>query len=313
MDYENFKEQFVADVEAKLAEQGADVTISVNEVKKLNDNYDALTITPNGSNIGANIAINRFYDAMEDGIPYDKVVDKAVETAIKGLENRPDIDIAVLSDYSQMREKLEMELVSVEANRELLETVPHQIIEDMAVVYRFVLSSEEENRATILATYRNLENMGATPEQLYADAAVIAPRNKPAEIKGMSEVMAEMMGLDQAQMFGIVPVSPEDEQMFVASVPDKFHGAAVLAYEGFLDAAAEKLGGDFFVLPSSIHEILLVPDKGQMEFKELENMVREVNATQVAPDEKLTDNVYHYDSESKVFELAEKYVERIAA
>ena len=312
MDYENFKEQFVADVKDRLAEQGADVKVSVNEVNKLNESYEAITVTPEGSNIGVNMSIEKFYDAVQDGTPYDSVVDKAVETIGRGIEQRPDIDVAALTDYSQMKEKLAMEVVSAEANKEMLENVPHQNMEDMAVVYRFILSSDEEGRASVLVTNQILENMGVTPEQLHADAMENAPQIKPAEIKGMSEVMAEMMGIEQAEMMGIVPMDPKDEQMFVATVPDKVHGAGVLAYQDFMDQAAERVGGDFFILPSSIHEVLIVPDNGKMDLKDLENMVKEVNATQVAPADKLTDSVYHYDSKEKIFELGEKFVERQA-
>ena len=67
---------------------------------------------------------------------------------------------------------------------------------------------------------------------------------------------------------------------------------------------------DFFILPSSIHEVLLVKDDGNVNFTELKNMVEEVNATQVAPEEKLTDSVYHYDSKEHIFELAEKFEAR---
>ena len=312
MDYEKFKEQFVADVKDRLAEQGADVKVSVNEVNKLNESYEAITVTPEGSNIGVNMSIEKFYDAVQDGTPYDSVIDKAVETIGRGIEQRPDIDVAALTDYSQMKEKLAMEVVSAEANKEMLENVPHQNMEDMAVVYRFILSSDDEGRASVLVTNQILENMGVTPEQLHADAMENAPQIKPAEIKGMSEVMAEMMGIEQAEMMGIVPVDPKDEQMFVATVPDKVHGAGVLAYQDFMDQAAERVGGDFFILPSSIHEVLIVPDNGKMDLKDLENMVKEVNATQVAPADKLTDSVYHYDSQAKIFELGEKFVERQA-
>ena len=313
MDYENFKEQFIDDLKEKLYEQGIDANISVNEVKKLNESYEAVTVTPEGGNIGVNIGVDKFYDAYENGTSYDAVVDRAAEVVSVGLAQRPDIDVSSLTDYSQMKEKLAMEIVSTEANKEMLETVPHQNIEDMAVVYRFVLNSDDEGRSSILVTNQLLENMGVTPEQLHADAMENAPQIKPVEIKGMSEVMVEMMGPEQAEMMGIVPMDPKDEQMYVASVPDKVHGAGVLAYQDFMDKAAEKAGGDFFILPSSIHELLIVPDNGKMELKDLEAMVREVNATQVAPADKLTDSVYHYDSQNKIFELGEKFVERQAA
>jgi len=66
-------------------------------------------------------------------------------------------------------------------------------------------------------------------------------------------------------------------------------------------------------LPSSIHELLIIPDNGNFDLKSLENMVKEVNATTVDPADQLTDNVYHYDAQNKVFELGEKFVERQAA
>ena len=192
----------------------------------------------------------------------------------------------------------------------MLENVPHQNMEDMAVVYRFVIESDENGRASILATNNMLEAMGVTPEQLHADAMENAPQIRPAQITGMSEVIAEMMGREEAEMMGIVPVDPKDEQMFVATVSDKVMGAGVLAYQDFMDQAADRIGGSFYILPSSRHEVLLVPDNGQMSLSDLESMVREVNATQVAPEDKLTDSVYHYDADAKVFELGEKFVNR---
>ena len=310
MNYEDFKEKFIEDVSDRLYEQGAEVNISVHEVNKLNESYEAITVTPEGSNIGVNVGIDKFYGAYENGTPYEEVVDKAVDVVAHGIAQRPEFDIDSLTDYSQMKEKLAMEVVSAEANKDLLETVPHKNMEDMAVVYRFVLSSDDDGRASILVTNQIIESMGVTPEQLHADALENAPHIKPAEIRGMSEVMAELVGPEQAEMMGIVPMDPKDEQMFVATVPDKVHGAGVLAYQDFMDQAAERVGGDFFILPSSIHEILIVPDNGQMDLKTLEDMVKDVNATQVAPADKLTDSVYHYDSKAKIFELGEKFVER---
>ncbi len=79
----------------------------------------------------------------------------------------------------------------------------------------------------------------------------------------------------------------------------------------FMEKASERVGNQsFFILPSSIHELLIVPDNGMMDLKALEQMVREVNETTVDPAEKLTDNVYHYDANDKIFELGSKFTER---
>ena len=311
MDYENFKEQFVENLKESLYERGMeDVQMREAHVDKLNGGYDAVTITPGDSNIGVTLNIDNFYKAFENGADMSEVVSKATEVAINGMENTPQLDVASLTDYDQMKDKLVMEVVSAEANAEMLENVPHQNMEDMAVVYRFVIESDENGRASILATNNMLEAMGVTPEQLHADAMENAPQIRPAQITGMSEVIAEMMGREEAEMMGIVPVDPKDEQMFVATVSDKVMGAGVLAYQDFMDQAADRIGGSFYILPSSRHEVLLVPDNGQMSLSDLESMVREVNATQVAPEDKLTDSVYHYDADAKVFELGEKFVNR---
>ena len=314
MDYENFKEQFIEQLQEGLYERGTtDAKVRTQTVEKLNGGYDAVTITPADSNIGVTLNINAFYEAYENGADMSECVAKAANTAVHGIENTPAVDVASLTDYEQMKDKLAMEVVSTETNQEMLANVPHKEMEDMSVVYRFVLDSNDEGRASILATNNMIEAMGVTPEQLHADALENAPKIRPAEITGMSEVMAQMVGREQAEMMGIVPVDPKDEQMFVASVPDKVHGAGILAYQDFMEQASERIGGgSFYVLPSSVHEVLIIPDNGQMSLQDLEAMVKEVNATQVAPQDRLTDSVYHYDADAKVFELGEKFVDRQA-
>ena len=320
MDFEKFKESLVEDVKKKLYEKDMDAAVSVNEVTKLNESYDALTVTPEGSNVGVNINLENFFEAYENGVDYNAVVDRAIQVVENGLNNQPVIDVSALTDYSQMKDKLIMEVVSKEANEDMLANIPHMDMEDMlaniphmdmedmAVVYRFVLDSNEDGRATILATNHLIEIMGVTPEQLHADAMENAPELKPAVIMGMSEMLAEM-GMSM-EMMGLEV--PEQEFMYVATVEDKINGAGVLAYQNFMDQAAERVGGDFYILPSSRNEVLLVPDNGEMDLQYLKDMVCEVNATQVAPEEKLTDNVYHYDSKEKIFELGEKFLARQA-
>ena len=305
MDYERFKEGFQDALKAELAVRGADVELTARRVDKMNESYDAITVRPTDSSIGVNISVEKAFAAYENGTPIPEIAEHFADAVEKGFRESPQVDLESLSDYEQMKSKLSMEVVSAEKNAELLESVPHERMEDMAVVYRFVLDQTDSGNGTILVTNQLLDQYGITKEQLRADAMENAPEIRPSEIRGMSEVMSELAP-------GMMPeVAPEDEQMFVATVPDKIHGAGVIAYPNFMEDAAEKMGGDFFVLPSSIHEVLLVRDNGQMTAKELENMVKEVNATQVEPADQLTDHVYHYDSQNHLFELADKYEERM--
>ena len=309
MNNEEFKNEFVEALKEKLSERGNDVDVKVSTVEKMNQSYEAITITPEGSNIGMNMNLEVFAEAYESGVSFNEIVEQVTNKVEAHLADMPTFDVQSLTDYEQMKDKLSMEVVATDRNADLLAKVPHQEMEDMAVVYRFVMESDESGRASILVTNDLLDKMGVTPEQLHADALENAPELRPAVIKGMSEVMMDMMGEDAHEMFGIDEF-PQDEMMYVATVPDKISGAGVIAYQEFMEQAAERLGGDFYILPSSIHEILLVKDDGNVNFKDLKAMVEEVNATQVAPEEKLTDSVYHYDSKEHIFELAEKFEAR---
>lgn len=309
MNNEEFKNKFVEALKENLSERGNDVDVKVSTVEKMNQSYEAITITPEGSNIGINMNLEVFSEAYESGVPFDEIVEQVTNKVEAHLADMPTFDVQTLTDYEQMKDKLAMEVVATDRNADLLAKVPHQEMEDMAVVYRFVMESDESGRASILVSNDLLDKMGVTPEQLHADALENAPELRPAVIKGMSEVMMDMMGEDAHEMFGIDEF-PQDEMMYVATVPDKISGAGVIAYQEFMDQAAEKLGGDFYILPSSIHEVLLVKDDGAVNFNDLKSMVEDVNATQVAPEEKLTDSVYHYDSKEHIFELAEKFEAR---
>jgi hypothetical protein len=139
----------------------------------------------------------------------------------------------------------------------------------------------------------------------------------------MTETMVDMMlpdmmrsGMSEEEareaIAGMIPPTP-DEMMYVLSNEDKLNGAAVLLNDKVMDDITEKLGQDYFILPSSVHEVLIVPKNDQMDLKTLESMVQDVNATQVAPEERLSDHVYAYDAKEHELFRADKAEERAAA
>jgi hypothetical protein len=314
MDFETFRVNLARDIKETLeARTGTDFEVEHRTAEKMNGNYEAIVVKPADSEVGVSLNASTLYRDYESGVPYETIAKGATDLADRSLRNQPEFDVDSFKDYDKMKGTLAMEVVSKERNAELLDTVPHKDIEDMSVVYRFVLGETPAGSGTILVTNQMLENYGITADQLHADAMKTAPEVRPLVIEGMCEVLAKQMGVQDLEMLGL-NIPPEQEQIFVASVEGNVHGAGVLAYENFMEKASERVGGEsFFILPSSIHEILIVPDNGIMDLRHLESMVREVNATTVDPSEQLTDNVYHYDAKEKVFELGEKYVERQAA
>ena len=183
------------------------------------------------------------------------------------------------------------------------ETVLRQVLEPLKSQYDYILLDCMPSLGMLMLAIYDI-----TADRLHADAMEAAVRNRPAKLQNMDDIMREMLG-DMSGLF----LTDEPSPIWVATVDNGQHGAGVIQYPGFLDQAAETLGGDFYVLPSSVHEVLLVADNGSMELGYLEEMVRSVNAEEVAPAERLSDSVYHYDSEVHIFENARTFEAREAA
>ena len=309
MDYESFKKEFTEDIKEKLYEMGyGDVDIKINNIKKVNRDYEAMNVVPEGGVMGVSFNLEEIFTKFEQSGDYDSVLKNTTSFVANGIDTVPKTDIDNLLNYEEMKNKLSIEVISAEANKELLLNIPHDRIEDLAAVYRFVLKSESTGKASILVSNEMMQKMGITHEQLKNDALYNAPIIRPAVIKGMNEVIKELMGKEAYELAN--GTGNVEESVYVATVPDKDSGAGVLSYQNFMDQAAERVGGDFFILPSSIHEILIVKDDGEMKAELLRNMVQQINRTELMPEDKLSDNVYHYDSKEHIFELAEKFEAR---
>ena len=309
MDYESFKKEVTEDIKEKLYEMGyGDVDIKINNIKKVNRDYEAMNVVPEGGVMGVSFNLEEIFTKFEQSGDYDSVLKNTTSFVANGIDTAPKTDIDNLLNYEEMKNKLSIEVISAEANKELLLNIPHGRIEDLAAVYRFVLKSESTGKASILISNEMMQKMEITHEQLKNDALYNAPIIRPAVIKGMNEVIKELMGKEAYELANVT--GNVEESVYVATVPDKDSGAGVLSYQNFMDQAAERVGGDFFILPSSIHEILIVKDDGEMKAELLRNMVQQINRTELMPEDKLSDNVYHYDSKEHIFELAEKFEAR---
>lgn len=305
MDFETFMNEAIKEMRDRFP----DFDISKQEVSKLQgESYTGMAVRPENSEIGATLNLQDFYKALGFGMFLEDVMDSIERSVVSAVRHMPHYDARVLEDYDRMKDALTVDLVPVAGNEEKLAQIPHKNVEDMALVYRFEEESSVYGSASILVTNEMLAVYDITADQLHEDAMKAAVQNRPAKLHNMNDVMRDMMG----DMSGLVPMN-EPSPLWVATVEGGQNGAGVIQYPGFLDQAAEALGGDFYVLPSSVHEVLLVADDGSMEIGYLEEMVRSVNETEVSPAERLSDNVYHYDSKAHIFENARTFEARVAA
>ena len=221
-----------------------------------------------------------------------------------GTHGMPAVDMDQLRNYSEMKEKMILQVMPVKGNEERIAGLPHQRIEDLAVVCRAMIGSNDEGEMSFLVTNPVMQEYGISKEELFADAA----GNMDYSIRPLFSVLAEIEpGLADESM------APPDDTLFVVTNEQKVYGAGAIADPGFSERADQLMKGDYFILPSSIHEVLLLRDDGNMDYRALEAMVKEINVTQVAPEERLSDQVYHYDAAQKILETGKHFAERQAA
>ena len=302
MEFEIFAERLLDD----LGERFGRDNVRAGRVEKLQGkSYSAITVNIEGEPVGVNLNADAMFRQMEEGMDYNDILGNAVESLKTAFEHVPQIDIDTLHDYESIRGKLTVQVVSAERNREMLEKIPHGRMEDLAVVYRIEAERNAGGTASILITNEQLKAYGITAEQLHKDAVENAAVIRPAKISSLGDILGGMMGME--------PPEPEagEPVLYMAAADGGTLGAGVIAYPEFMDMAAAQLGGSFYLLPSSVHEVLLVRDDGSPRAQELDEMVRSVNEMTVAPEEQLSDNAYHYDAVEKVFERAADYEDRI--
>lgn len=165
-----------------------------------------------------------------------------------------------------------------------------------------------------------LNSFGVTHEQLHMDAVENSAKIFPPQIESMGAMMKRMMlsdmkaeGLSQEEIdlaSAMADEMFEDNPMIVITNNHNLNGAASIFYPKVMEQLGEKMEGDYFILPSSLHETIVVPDEGELDHYELKAMVKEINATQVLPAERLTDEVYHYDCKDRIFEKASIFEQR---
>lgn len=306
MDYEEFlqtvKNEMTTDFSVYHAGQYDDLKIEIKDVEKLQGSYRGLSIGKEGDSIQVCMDMREHFKMYQNGTPLDRIIFEAEQSAIRALDDRENIPIVNFTNYEIVKPMLTMQVIGREGNEELLREMPHKDMGDLATVYRIELQHSEQGTSSVTIMNHLLEKLGVTAEQLHEDALEMAQKTHPAELVPLGVMMQQMMGGAE------LPV--EAPEVYVATNPQKFMGASVMNYPGFMEQASEQLGGDFFILPSSVHELLFLPAKDGPDLDHLKGMVREVNDSQVEPKDRLSYQVYYYSKEEKTIELADKAVQR---
>lgn len=203
-------------------------------------------------------------------------------------------------NFDELKDKLTCKLLNAENNKEYLADKPHEIKEDMAISYVAVVEQREDGRLVMPITNEIMEKMGIDERQL-KDLAMANLAEEKSQFMSMRDMLVGMMfpdGIPENDPFVDMMLPPEDGavKMYVLTNEKGVNGAAKILDTNTMDNIAKELEGNFVVIPSSIHETIMLSMNEVFDYKELESMVNEVNTGVVDPKDKLSDHVYVYDS-----------------
>ena len=203
-------------------------------------------------------------------------------------------------NYEDVEKRIAYKLVNTLRNRELLEDVPHIEFLDLSIVFQIVLTGESEGTASLLIHSAHIKLWGVTVDNLFEAAAKNTPKIMGCELKSMDDVICEILQGESAESFDRDAAKAEladSVPLYVLSNRYKVEGAACVLYPMLLQEIYRNLNSSFYIIPSSIHELLIMPTDSGNTDEELRAMIKDVNDTQVKSDEILSYSLYYYDGD----------------
>lgn len=292
MEYKTFKEEFKQRIEKEL---GEGITACFRDMEKNNrEIYEGLEIRDENNPVSVVLRLEELYGEYKGS----GSMEQTVRGALRKLGGHPEVSADMVpKTWEEARRRLRTELVHYGWNRESLKNIPHRRFLDFAVAYRVELPVQGEFMGGIRVNSLLMELWGITERELH-ETAMENLKNENYRIQPMFELLGSI--------FGITPGLEEDmPKQYVLTNEDSRYGAAGLLRKDILESFAEQSGASFYILPSSIHELILLPEDSSINPECLKEMVKEVNREVVVREEWLSESVYYYDSEKRAVRICD--------
>ena len=297
MDYKFFKKVVERRFNEFLPEKYRDMRLEIKKIPKINGTVDSIYLLDERKNLKATPTIYlsdmfEHYNAVKD---FDVVIKSAVDKMIKGFNEANNCEI----DFNNSDEKIVFQFINFEQNKELLKNIPHRKYLDLAIIYRFVISIEEDGIKSFIINNSILDKLGYLEQDLYERAVVNTEKIFTPTIRSMNDAIRYILDNNNAldeMIEEFVSDRQTEKIMWIISNPLGINGAISMFYEDKLYNLANNINSDLYIMPSSIHEVIAVSSKFG-NAADLAKLVREVNLQEVSLNERLSNQVYYYDRE----------------
>ena len=280
-------DSYAEEIKGKVAKRlGSGFEVDVIKVRKNNGRtLTGLTVRREKENVSPTIYLDGYF---EDG--KRDVADEIAAICFKPSPFKDSDIVQKLTEETFARRHVCYRLINRDRNSELLKDTPHRDFLDLAIVYFLSVDVGTETHGSILVKDSMMRSWGMDEEELFE----IAKRNTPVlfhyESGRLSDVIKELSG--------DFTIGDGRADLRILTNREKLNGASVILYDGVLEREAKEAGGDIYVIPSSVHEVLLVKKDEGMDVSDIAAMIKDINETMVSPEEVLSDSLYSYSSES---------------
>ena len=274
------------------------VEISETVVVKMNDQkLHGLVIREKGSDAAPTFYMDEMFERYENGENMGELMEELASHygLVDMMPGPPQVDLS----WDNVKDKLTVRLLEKSRNREFLANMPYVSVgHGLAVIADINMGEDKSGDWRIAINNNVLESLGVDKERLFSSAMSSAKIYDRATLVDMSNALfspekENLLDRDE-------PLAPEElGSMYVLTNESGSLGAATLFYPDVKEKAAELLGSDYYILPSSVHETILVPDNPDINAKDLCEMVKQANRTVVDEKDILSDNVYHYSKDDR--------------
>ena len=305
MEYDIFKEVVAEKFMDYMPEQYQGMRLRVEPVNKVNKVLDGITLVGSGAgrSVSPTLYINHMYEHYLETENLQEVLQSAARRMDMAFKEMPEVGDVNLEGA---KDNIVFQVINTLQNEDMLRDMPHREFQDLSIIYRWVVKVDENGIQSSAIRNNLAEQLGMNEEQLFKCAVENTRRIFPPTVKSMNDVIREMfisdgMPAEVADM--MIGEMPEDKMMWVISNDRGINGAGSMLYEDNLHKLAMKLETDLYILPSSVHECIAVSTNVGDPY-ELAEMVSEINMGQVALEDRLSNQVYHYDKDARRLTLA---------
>jgi hypothetical protein len=280
-----------------------EVTVEVRRIMKNNSlELDSLVILSGKHSMSPNFYLQWYYEEYKNGTAIKTLAERIqilYQEAVCGGEKQ-----AVDLSYESCASRIVFRLVSYEQNQKMFQTVPYIRFLDLAVIFYIVVRKDEKGVGSIRVNRQLMEEWGLDLGAVFTLARENTQRLFPEKMCSIEAVMKQILSeeweeREEDSFHGIPEHGAAGGEPYVLTNDSGINGAAVILYSNTLKKVGEVLEKDFYLLPSSIHEMIIIPRQADVQEADLYDMVSEVNQSCVAKDEILSDSVYCYEREEE--------------